>query len=186
MMISKEKKFWWAAFLVFLFDQVTKMWAVSTLKFEQEIYISELLGIRRIYNEDTIMMVFHSPMGINKLTFVLLWLSICCLVTLGIAWVTRQPSLNGGGWTEEFAKTGLFLILGAAWGNAFDRIFRVGVVDFIEFKMDTHFSPIINIADIMVYVGEFCLFLAWFCIIFNALKNYNIKNKNLFSLSNRY
>lgn len=184
-MISKEKKFWWAAFLVFLFDQVTKMWAMATLKFEQEIYISELLSLRRIYNEDTIMMVFHGPMGMSKFTFILSWLAICCIVTIGIAWVTKQPSLNGGGWIEEFAKTGLFLILGAAWGNAFDRIFRIGVVDFIEFKIDTNFSPIINIADVMVYVGEFCLFLAWICVISHILKNLKKKNKHLLSVTNR-
>lgn len=175
-MIEKERKFWWAAFFVFLLDQVTKMWAVGYLKFEENIYINKWIDLRRIYNEDTIMMVFHNPMGLSKLTFILIWISVCLVVTIGIAWVTRQPALNGGGWTEEFAKTGLFLILGAAWGNAFDKLFRVGVVDFIEIKFDTYFSPVLNIADIMIYVGEFSLFMAWICVFFTALQKIKVRN----------
>lgn len=124
------------------------------------------------------MMIFHTPLGMSKVTFVLSWLLICAIVTVGIAWVTKQKALNEGGWVEEFAKTGLFLILGAAWGNAFDRIFRFGVVDFIEIKIDTHLSPVINIADVMVYVGEFSLILAWFCIILTALRNFIARNNN--------
>lgn len=182
-MIKKEQSFWWAAFLVFLLDQVTKIWAIYGLKFEEEVYINNLIGLRRIYNEDTIMMIFHTPMGMSKLSFILTWLLFCGIITMGIAWVTKQKALNDGGWIEEFAKTGLFLILGAAWGNAFDRIFRFGVVDFIEIKIDTHLSPVINIADVMVYVGEFSLILAWFFIILNALKKFITANSNKLELT---
>lgn len=175
MIILKEKNFWLAAVLVFLLDQVTKIWALYSLPLYDEIVMNKYISLSLLYNEATIMMVHDYPFGMTQAQFVLMWLSICVLITVGIWWVIKQPALNTKGWTEEFAKTGLFLILGSAWGNAFDRIFREGVVDFIQLNFSKEMVPVINFADVMVYMGEFCVIVAWFLILFGIFDKWNKK-----------
>ena len=175
MKIYKEKNFWMAAFFVFLLDQVTKLWVLIKLPLDEEIVMNKYISLTRVYNEATVMMIHELPFGITISQFIFLWISICIFITIGIWWVIKQPALNGGGWTEEFAKTGLFLILGAAWGNAFDRIFRDGVVDFLQINYFKNIVPIINLADIMIYLGEFSLICAWFLIFINFITKKEIK-----------
>lgn len=178
MTINREKNFWMAAFLVFLLDQVTKLWALNFLPWYDEIPMNKYISIGLFYNEATIMLFHELPFNMTQAQFVFMWVFICVIITMGIWWVIKQPALNNNGLTEEFAKTGLFLILGAAWGNAFDRIFRQGVVDFIQINVSPDFVPIINIADIMIYLGELCLIFAWLLILFDISNKY-IKRFNM-------
>ena len=176
MKIYKEKNFWMAAFFVFLLDQVTKLWALIGLPLDEEIVMNKYISLTRVYNEATIMMIHELPFGVTVAQFIFFWISICILITIGIWWVIKQPALNGGGWTEEFAKTGLFLILGSAWGNAFDRIFREGVVDFVQLNISENVVPILNVADVMVYMGEVSLIFAWILIIYNLINKWVFQN----------
>ncbi len=49
------------------------------------------------------------------------------------------------------------LILGGAVGNLIDRVFRVEVVDFLEFHFGSYTFPVFNIADICVVIGTILL-----------------------------
>ena len=47
------------------------------------------------------------------------------------------------------------LILGGAFGNLFDRIFRGSIVDFLDFRI----WPVFNVADSSITVGITLLFI---------------------------
>lgn len=50
-------------------------------------------------------------------------------------------------------RMGLAIILGGAFGNFIDRLFRKEVVDFIDTYIFTYDFPIFNIADTALWVG---------------------------------
>lgn len=45
------------------------------------------------------------------------------------------------------------LILGGLLGNLVDRIFRNGVIDFLDFRFGTYHYPVFNVADIAIVIG---------------------------------
>ena len=74
----------------------------------------------------------------------------------------------------------MFLIVGGAWGNAFDRIFRdKGVVDFIQLKISENSWPVLNVADVMVHFGVLSIIISWIIIITSqTVKSINLTNNN--------
>lgn len=177
MKINKEKNFWLGALLILLIDQMSKIWAVSKLELNDEIILNHYFSFQRIYNEATVLLNFELPFGVSVTQFRVVWVIVAMLITLAIGWTIRQPVLKKDGWIEEFAKTGLFLILGANWGNCFDRIFRKeGVIDFLSINISDNVQPIVNYADIMIYVGEFSILIAWILILIQSVGKKNILN----------
>ena len=65
MKIYKEKKFWMAAFFVFLLDQITKFWVLTRLPLDEEIVMNKYISLTRVYNEATVMMIHELPFGIT-------------------------------------------------------------------------------------------------------------------------
>jgi signal peptidase II len=51
----------------------------------------------------------------------------------------------------------LAFILGGAWGNLIDRVFRNGVVDFLYFKFGTYSFWVFNVADMFIVMGTILL-----------------------------
>lgn len=168
---GKERYFWLGAFFIFLLDQATKLWAFNYLLLEEEIKLNKWFSLHRIYNESFIMANYDIyNYSISLLQFRIMYALVAIILALGIIWVTRQPELKKPGWIAEFAKTGLFIILGGMWGNLFDRVFRKeGVIDFLSLNMFEETQPIINIADAMIYVGEFCVIMGWLIILINGI-----------------
>jgi signal peptidase II len=64
-------------------------------------------------------------------------------------------------WKEKNKNTILSLsfILGGALGNLSDRFFRQGVVDFLDFHLQSYHWPSFNIADSFIFLGV--LLLLW-------------------------
>lgn len=173
---------WMGAFLVFLIDQCSKVWATTLLIFDEEVKMNRFISLHRIYNDSFIMAnfdVYHSSETFSLSApwqFKLLYAACSLILTLGIIWVTNQPALKENSWAAEFGKTGLFLILGGILGNLFDRIFREnGVVDFIRLNAFSSMEPIMNVADIVIYLGEFCIFSAWLIIIVSEVMKKTVK-----------
>ena len=82
----------------------------------------------------------------------------------------NQPSMKEHSWKAELAKTGLMIIFGGLLGNAFDRIFRTeGVIDFFRLNFIQNIVPIVNFADIMIYLGEACVIAAWLVIFYELM-----------------
>ena len=71
-------------------------------------------------------------------------------VTIGVFWYFRKkanPKEKG----YQPLRFAFMLLLGGAWGNAIDRLFRGYVVDYFEFTFISY--PVFNVADIGVVVG---------------------------------
>ena len=179
MKILREKNFLEAAFLVFLIDQATKLWALKFLEFEEIIPLNKYVDFLRIYNEST-MFLIETPFGLDGHVFRLFYLLFPLIITFGVYWVIKQPAFKTDTWIEEFGKTGMFLIVGGAWGNAFDRIFRdKGVVDFIQLKISENSWPVLNVADVMVHFGVLSIIISWIIIITSqTVKSINLTNNN--------
>jgi lipoprotein signal peptidase len=151
------KNFWLGALFVFLFDQSTKIWALKYLPLEEEYLLNQWFSFQRVYNEATVMLNYSLPFGISLNMFRISWVFFAIILTMAIYWVIKQPALKHVSLEVEFAKTGLFLLIGSIWGNAFDRIFRQeGVIDFIRISYFTE--------TIMIYMGDLCFVITW-CLL---------------------
>ncbi|MCX8130648.1 MAG: signal peptidase II [Clostridia bacterium] len=58
---------------------------------------------------------------------------------------------------NKLLNISISFIIGGAIGNYIDRLFRVSVVDFLEFHFGSYIFPIFNIADCFIVVGTFLL-----------------------------
>lgn len=163
------KYFWGAALLIFLLDQGTKLWAMNFLPFEDEYIINQFLSFHRIFNEATFLLDSRLPQ-FSIVEFRIIYVLIALGLTIGLYWVSTKPALQVSSIETEFAKTGLFLMLGSIWGNTFDRLFRSqGVIDFIRINYFTETVPILNIADITLHMANLCFIITWFIIIYRLI-----------------
>ena len=174
--ITENKQFWYGSFLIFFLDQMTKIWALNYLPYNESKVLNSFISLTRIYNENTVLL--NHSFDIPDSTFRLLWIFFAGLLSFFIAWVLRQDILKNGKWQSEFVKTGLFCIIGSIWGNAFDRSFRSqGVVDFIHLTFSYRTQPVMNVADIMIYVGEICLLISLGLAFYESIQAKNTPPK---------
>jgi signal peptidase II len=66
---------------------------------------------------------------------------------------------RNGAFRSAATRFGLALILGGAFGNLFDRIFRGAVTDFIEVYHGSWSFPAFNVADSAITVGAVLLLI---------------------------
>lgn len=130
---------------VLALDQVTKLWATSTLADGRTIsVVGELLQFRLLYNPGAAFSI-----GVGFTWVFALIAGIAVIVIVGYAWRVRSMS-----WT-----IGLGLVLGGATTHLLDRLFREPafarghVVDFIDYAG----FFVGNVADIAIVGGGFLL-----------------------------
>jgi hypothetical protein len=164
--MNTNRNLWYGAIYVLIFDQITKWWALKNLPLEKDVLYRNWFSFNRIYNETTVMLNYDASFfSLSDIQFKIAYGIVAIILTFGIVWVINQKALNEDLLEVHFAKAGLFIILGALWGNLFDRVFRQGVVDFIKIHILENSLPIINIADIMIYVGVFSIIISWSIIL---------------------
>ena len=160
----KNKKYWLGALFAFGVDFFTKIWALNFLTLDEEFLLNHYFSIQRVWNESNILASVN--FDIPTPVFRFFWIFASLLLAIAIYWVSLQPAINEDSVKTDFAKTGLFLIMSGIWGNAFDRIFRSeGVVDFIRLNFLEDIIPIMNFADVFIYVGIFCIVVGWSIIL---------------------
>lgn len=163
------KYFWGAAILIFLLDQGTKLWAINFLPLEDEYIINQFLSFQRIFNEATFLLDTRLPI-FSITEFRIIYVMIALTLTAGLYWVATKPALQATNIETEFAKTGLFFMMGSIWGNTFDRLFRSeGVIDFIRINYFVEAIPILNIADITLHIANLCFLITWCIIIYKLI-----------------
>jgi signal peptidase II len=144
----KNRRFWIAALISFVLDQLTKYWVVQNFSLGET---------RPIWPE-----VFHLTYVTNTgAAFSLLtgkvewlrWLSLAVSLLL-MAWAWFGPVM------KTLEQLGYGLILGGALGNGIDRFFAGSVLDFLDFRL-IHF-PVFNLADVFINLGIICLLIASF------------------------
>ena len=174
----KNKNFWLIALFVFLLDFVSKELALMLLEFEIKYHLYDVFSLQRIFNSSTILLNLDvETYGIHPKWLIYFMFTCSLILTYGIYWVSNEESFNKNNSKIEFlGKGGMFIILGAIWGNVIDRLFRPnGVIDFLRLDISENSAPIINIADIMIFVGNFFILMAWTFIVVEKLKEKNVK-----------
>jgi signal peptidase II len=142
----KNRYFWIAAILVFLFDQFTKYWIVKTFTLGQTFPIWP--GVFHFTYVTNTGAAFSLLSG--KVEW-LRWLSLgVSLLLIAVACFGQLFSI--------WEQIGYGLILGGAIGNGIDR-FQLGhVVDFLDVRWLNF--PVFNVADSFINVGIVCLLIS--------------------------
>ncbi len=127
-------------------DQLTKAWAVSSLRF-RDVHVVWTLRLQLVHNSGAAFSLL-SGSGAGPL--------IALVAVAVVAVLLRTSQLYRSRW----ASVAIGLVVGGALGNLADRAFRSragflhgSVVDFINFQ----WWPVFNVADMCVVVGAIVL-----------------------------
>jgi signal peptidase II len=123
------------AILLIVLDQLTKSFVLSRLREGQSASFG-LVTIRRFLNQNV-----HGRVFQRDATLLTLWIAEFIILVSVIQFV---PIFQG-----VVAPISLGAALGGAGSNVLDRVWRDGVVDFIDFK----FWPVFNLADVAIVMG---------------------------------
>nr|WP_312576008.1 signal peptidase II [Sedimentibacter sp.] len=131
-----------------IFDQVTKIWAVSALKGGSSIkIIDDFLRFSYVENRGAAFGILQ-----NQIWFFVI-ITLVMIIVLGYMFFKYKNITN-------LSKLSLVLIAGGAIGNFIDRIIRGYVVDFIDVKFGNFYDfPVFNIADSFVVCGTVLLII---------------------------
>ncbi|MFH1379668.1 MAG: signal peptidase II [bacterium] len=132
--------------LIAVVDQLFKWIIVDTMRLGQTIRVLPFFHITFVLNTGTAFGLFQD----NNLFFVIL----CILIIGGFIYYRRSFLCEG-----VLSRIGYVMILGGAFGNLFDRIFRGQVVDFLDLLV----WPVFNVADSCISVGTCLLLLS--CLV---------------------
>ena len=157
--VNKRDFFWKLAYVaiaggVFLIDQSTKAWAVSRLRFGDDIpVISGFLNFAYAQNTGAAFSMLDDQGDVGR------WgLSVVALIAavLVLYFFWRTPR------SDDRILGALALLLAGIAGNVTDRL-RLGfVVDFIDVQFGTWHYPTFNVADMAICVGAGLLILDMF------------------------
>ncbi|MEH2458794.1 signal peptidase II [Nostoc sp.] len=142
----KNRLFFFAAFIAFFLDQITKYWVVQTFSLGQTLPL--LPGIFHFTYVTNTGAAFSLLSG--KVEW-LRWLSLGVSLVL-VVLALFSPTLN------LWDQLGYGLILGGAMGNGIDRFVLGYVVDFLDFRL-INFA-VFNVADSFISIGIVCLLIA--------------------------
>ena len=135
--------------LIFLIDRISKIYVINLDKkfLGSEIFSSKFLNIYLVWNEGIAFGLFSSNDSnfYNILTFIIIF-----IIVILFYMITQSQGLQ---------KYSLFMILGGAVGNVFDRILYKSVPDFIDFHINDFHWFIFNVADIFITIGVICMIL---------------------------
>ncbi len=136
-------------FSIFLLDRITKIYVINLDKkfLGSEIFSSKFLNIYLVWNEGIAFGLFASNdiNFYNILTFLIIFIIIILFYM-----ITQSQGLQ---------KYSLFMIIGGAIGNVFDRILYKSVPDFIDFHINEFHWFIFNVADIFITIGVLLMIL---------------------------
>lgn len=133
--------YYFVALIVIAIDQLTKWLIVKNMEIGESIPIIEnVLHITSHRN-------FGAAFGIlqGALPFFII---ITVVVIIFLIYYMHKEAKN-----NSFLGVIIGLLLGGAIGNFIDRLFRDGVVDFIDVYIFTYDFPIFNIADSALVIG---------------------------------
>jgi signal peptidase II len=144
----RNRAFWIAAGLGLATDQITKLWVVQNMGFDDVLPLWDgVLGLFLTTNKGAAWSLFRE----NGLW--LRWLSLGVSLGLAIAGLTAKSF-------SRWEQLGYGFILAGALGNGVDRFVHGEVVDFLKFLFIDF--PVFNIADIWINVGIGCLLISVF------------------------
>ena len=122
-------------------DQLAKWAAEAWLPYGQPIDLLPILTFLRTYNAGIAFSLFRDS---GALSLILLTAAISAVVLL-VWWRAREES--------GLAAAGYALIIGGAFGNLVDRIFRGHVIDFLLLHLGDRNLFVFNLADAALTIG---------------------------------
>ncbi|MCT4635726.1 MAG: signal peptidase II [Rickettsiales bacterium] len=130
------------ALFTLIIDQITKHLAVTNfVEYISVTKVTEFFNLVLVYNRGISFGLFNQS---NYSNYIFLCLSIIIICFL-LKWLIDSVML-----AESLA---LGITIGGAIGNVVDRIFRPGVVDFIQLHWNEYYWPNFNIADSAICLG---------------------------------
>lgn len=130
--------------LVWVADQLTKYWVVSTLTYQERIDVLPVLAWVRWHNDGAAFSFLSGAGGWQRWFFVCLAVGFAGFIMYEIY---RLPK-------DEKAMGWVFgLILGGALGNLSDRLNHGYVVDFVLVHYQQYNFPAFNVADSALFCG---------------------------------
>ncbi len=141
-------------------DQITKSWAVNTLKDGSSIkIIGNFLRFTYAENRGAAFSILQ-----NQRWFFIV-VTVAMLIVLAFIYF-RTKNLN------KLSKLSIAMIAGGAIGNFIDRLILGYVVDFIDVRFGNFYNfPIFNIADSFVVCGTILMIIL---ILFNKFEKSEI------------
>jgi signal peptidase II len=140
----------WLALVLVLIDQLTKIWAVSSLAPYEPVYIMSFFNFTLAFNHGAAFSFLGDAGGWQRWLFISLALGVSVVI---FVWLAKTAK------SQLVLTIGLLLILGGAIGNVIDRIMLDYVVDFLDFHWKAWHYPTFNIADIGITFGA--VLLVW-------------------------
>jgi signal peptidase II len=144
-------KWLWLALILILVDQATKCWVLSSIAFNERIYVLPFFDLTLRYNTGAAFNFLAqagewAPWFLGTIAFV---------VSLAIIIFLRR--LSG---EKRWLAIALSFILGGALGNLLDRFYHGYVVDFILLYAGRWEWPAFNVADSAICIGATMLIIS--------------------------
>ena len=134
--------------LTIVLDQVTKFWASSLMGTTHY----GILGLSLHYNKGAMLGMFSNLPPILRIVSLSTGGAFLLFTYVIIQYLIPFKSM--------LLRVGLSILMGGILGNVIDRIIAGAVVDFIFITLGNWHSPVLNIADVLQWVGYGCLVTA--------------------------
>ena len=135
--------------LIFFIDRLTKIYILNLAEIENsvDIYITPYLNLYLVWNKGIAFGLFSMNESIfyNLITFI-----IGIIILIIFYMIFKKKNIQ---------RYFLLLIAGGAMGNFYDRLIYTAVPDFIDLHFYGYHWFVVNIADIFISLGVFCLIL---------------------------
>ncbi|MFT5893661.1 MAG: signal peptidase II [bacterium] len=135
-------------FVIVVLDQITKIWADTSLAMYEQIPITGFFNITKAYNYGAAFSFLDNAGGWQRWFFTAISLVVSVILCV---WLYRMRR------SERWLSISISLILGGAVGNLIDRVWYGYVVDFIQVYWRTSYFPSFNIADAAISCGTIIL-----------------------------
>lgn len=143
-------KWVWVSALVIVLDQLTKLWASSTLSYNVPVQVMPSFNFTLMYNTGAAFSFLSEAGGWQRWFFAVVAVLIS---TVLLAWLKRlKPE-------QRWLAVGITLVLGGALGNVWDRLYLGHVIDFIDIYYKQWHWPAFNVADSAIFVGALMLII---------------------------
>lgn len=129
-------------------DQLTKLWALNLMGTTHY----GILGLSLHYNKGAMLGMFSNLSPILRIVSLSTGGAFLLFTYVIIQYLLPLKSM--------LLRVGLSILIGGILGNVIDRIVAGAVVDFIFISLGKWNSPVLNIADVLQWVGYGCLVTA--------------------------
>ena len=128
--------------LIALADQMIKWLVQQSMAYGQSVEITPFFNWVHVWNKGAAFSLFADGGGWQRYFFI----AIAIVVSAVLVKLIRDSHKR----TEALAYS---MVLGGAFGNVIDRVFRGYVVDYLDFHWQSRHWPAFNLADVFIVLG---------------------------------